>query len=89
MNNNYSSSDDVDDDDFIPPANRDAFCVFAAGARNCVGKNLAIEESVILLACLVRKLSFELVSDTYEVSPSIHAVVQQPDDDLPMIVRPR
>lgn len=78
-----------DDDSSIPPANRDAFCAFAAGARNCVGKNLAVEEAVILLACLIRKLSFELVSETYEVSPSIHAVVQQPKDNLPMIVRPR
>ena len=73
----------------IAPANRDAFCSFAAGARNCVGKNLAVEESVILLACLVHKLSFELVSENYEATPLLHAVVQQPDDNLPMIVRPR
>jgi cytochrome P450 len=78
-----------DDENSIPPANRDAFCSFAAGARNCVGKSLAFDESVILLACLVHKLSFELVSETYEVSPSMHAVLQQPDDDLPLIVRPR
>lgn len=78
-----------DEDDSIPPANRDAFCAFAAGARNCVGKNLALEESVILLACLLDKLSFDLVSETYEVSPCLHSVVQQPEDDLPMIVRPR
>ena len=78
-----------DEDDSIPPANRDAFCAFAAGARNCVGKNLALEESVILLACLLHKLSFDLVSETYEVSPCLHSVVQQPEDDLPMIVRPR
>ena len=73
----------------IAPANRDAFCSFAAGARNCVGKNLAVEESVILLACLVHKLNFELVSENYEATPLLHAVVQQPDDNLPMIVRPR
>jgi cytochrome P450 len=78
-----------DDENSIAPANRDAFCSFAAGARNCVGKRLALDKSVILLACLVHKLSFELISDTYEVSPSLHALVQQPDDDLPMIVRPR
>jgi len=82
---------DVDDDDdaSIPPANRDAFVAFAAGARNCVGKNLAVEKSVILLVCLLHKLSFELVSETYEVSPMLHSVVQQPGDDLPMIIRPR
>jgi len=81
--------EDDDDDTTIPPANRDGFCVFAAGARNCVGKNLALEEAVILLACVVQKVSFELVSETYEVSPSLHAVLQQPDDDLPMIVKRR
>lgn len=83
------NEDDADSDELIPPANRDAFLPFAAGARNCVGKNLALEESVILLACLLHKLSFDLVSETYEVSPSMHAVVQKPEDDLPMIVRPR
>ena len=78
-----------DDETSIPPANRDAFCAFSAGARNCVGKNLAIEESVILLATLMHKLSFELVSKSYVIVPSLHAIMQQPDDDLPMIVRPR
>jgi cytochrome P450 len=88
---NFVETEEKDDDgdDTIPPANREAFCAFAAGARNCVGKNLAVEESVILLSCLLHKLTFELVSETYEVSPSLHAVVQQPEDDLPMIVRPR
>lgn len=81
--------EEEDEDASIAPANRDAFCSFAAGARNCVGKNLAVEESVILLACLVHKLSFDLVSETYEATPLLHAVVQQPDDNLPMIVRPR
>eukprot|EP00536_Pseudo-nitzschia_multiseries_P004381 jgi/Psemu1/237575/estExt_Genewise1.C_720096 len=87
---NYSRPNDMIPERWaIPPANRDAFCAFAAGARNCVGKKLAIEESVILLACLVHRLSFELVSEDYEVSPSIVAVVQQPDDYLPMKVRGR
>mmetsp|Transcript_8754 Transcript_8754/g.18909 ORF Transcript_8754/g.18909 Transcript_8754/m.18909 type:complete len:740 (-) Transcript_8754:162-2381(-) len=86
---NSNEKGESKDDEAIPPANREAFCSFAAGARNCVGKHLAIEESVILLACFVRKLSFELISEDYEVTPSIYAVVQQPNDDLPMRVRPR
>mmetsp|Transcript_18071 Transcript_18071/g.41471 ORF Transcript_18071/g.41471 Transcript_18071/m.41471 type:complete len:740 (-) Transcript_18071:183-2402(-) len=76
-------------DEAIPPANRDAFLAFAAGARNCVGKKLAMEEGVILLACLIHKLTFELISEDYEVSPSIVAVVQHPSDLLPMKVRAR
>ncbi|VEU36549.1 unnamed protein product [Pseudo-nitzschia multistriata] len=73
----------------VPPANREAFCAFAAGARNCVGKNLAVEETVVLLACLARRLVFDLVDEDYEVVPSIMAVVQQPEDGLPMRVTPR
>ncbi len=88
-NHDEDDDDEEEEDACISPANRDAFCSFAAGARNCVGKNLAVEESVILLACLLHKLSFELVSEQYEVNPCLHAVVQQPDDNLPMIVRPR
>ena len=81
-------ADDVESN-LIAPANRDAFCVFAAGARNCVGRILAMQESVTLLALLVRRLKFKLVQNDYEVTPTICAVVQQPKDNLPMIITPR
>jgi cytochrome P450 len=73
----------------IAPANRDAFCVFAAGARNCVGRILAMQESVTLLALLIRRLKFRLLQQDYEVTPTVCAVVQQPKDNLPMIITPR
>jgi cytochrome P450 len=81
--------DDFESNLIVPPANRDAFCVFAAGARNCVGRILAMQESVTLLALLVRRLKFKLVNDDYEVRPTICAVVQQPNDNLPMIITAR
>jgi cytochrome P450 len=69
-----------------PPGNRDAFCVFAAGARNCVGRKLALQEAVTLLAIFVRSLKFDLVHEGYKVTPKLCSVVQQPHDGLPMII---
>lgn len=76
-------------EDAIPCANRDAFCVFSAGARNCVGRKLALQEAVTLFAILVRKLKFEVMEEEYEVIPKLSSVVQQPNDGLPMIITPR
>lgn len=77
-------SDDMESSTKIPPANKDAFCAFAAGARNCVGRKLALQEAVTLLAILIRKLDFQLIDDDYKVKPELAAVVQQPGDGLPM-----
>jgi cytochrome P450 len=78
-----------DSDAVVPPANQDAFCVFAAGARNCVGRNLAIQEAVTLLALLIRKVDFQLIDPDYRVQPTLASVVQQPGDGLPMILTRR
>ena len=82
-------SDDMISCKDVPPANKDAFCVFAAGARNCVGRRLAMQESVTLLAILIRKLKFQVMEEGYQVKPMLASVVQQPDDGLPMIMTPR
>ena len=79
-------SDDIQSSPDIPPANRDAFCVFSAGARNCVGRKLAIQEAVTLLAHLVEKLKFEALE---EVKPVLSSVLQQPDRGLPMRISAR
>ncbi|KAG7362192.1 cytochrome P450 [Nitzschia inconspicua] len=73
----------------IPAGNRDAFCAFAAGGRNCVGRVLAMQEAVTLLASLIRRLKFELVASDYQVRPTNAAVIQQPSDGLPMIISKR
>ena len=73
----------------MPPANRDAFCTFAAGARNCIGRVFAMQEIVILLACLLKKLKFDVIHDNYQILPKISALTQQPDDKLPMKISVR
>lgn len=82
-------SDDMASCNDVPPANKDAFCVFAAGARNCVGRRLAMQEAVTLLALLIRKLQFNVIEDGYQVKSMLSSVVQQPDGGLPMIITPR
>lgn len=82
-------NNDTSNSNSVPPANTDAFCVFAAGARNCVGRKLAMQEAVTLLALLLRKLQFQLIDETYRVQPTLTSVVQQPAEGLPMIITPR
>eukprot|EP00429_Kryptoperidinium_foliaceum_P001258 CAMPEP_0176015888 /NCGR_PEP_ID=MMETSP0120_2-20121206/7568_1 /TAXON_ID=160619 /ORGANISM="Kryptoperidinium foliaceum, Strain CCMP 1326" /LENGTH=543 /DNA_ID=CAMNT_0017348869 /DNA_START=200 /DNA_END=1831 /DNA_ORIENTATION=+ len=93
-NSNTSSWEERPGDDLkshsIAPANRDAFVVFAAGARNCVGRILAMQESVTLLAFMIRRLkSDEVTEDRYEVTPRLASFIQQPDDGLPMVIKRR
>jgi len=75
-------------EDYVPPANRDAFCAFSGGGRNCVGRALAIQEAVTILACLLRDLKFECNVD-YEVKPVLSSFIQRPDDNLPMVMKAR
>lgn len=85
-----SDEEDSTSSSEIPAGNKDAFCVFSGtGARNCVGKVLAMQESVTLLAMLLRKCKFELIDPNYEVKPFVCAVVQQPKDGLPMKISKR
>ena len=77
-----------DDTGDIAAANRDAFCAFSGGARNCVGRVLAMQEAVTLLAFLLRDLKFECLSD-YKLEPTLSSFVQKPADDLPMVIKPR
>lgn len=79
---------DKDDAGDIPSANRDAFCAFSGGGRNCVGRVLAMQEAVTLLAFLLRDLKFECLPD-YELEPTLSSFVQKPSDDLPMSIKPR
>ena len=72
----------------MPSANRDAFCAFSGGARNCVGRVLAMQEAVTLLAFLVRDLKFECLPD-YKLEPRLSSFIQKPADDLPMSILAR
>jgi len=75
-------------DDYISPANREAFVAFSAGARNCVGKKLAIQESVTLLAILLRNLKFNTVPG-YVPNPVRAGPIQKPERGMPMIIQQR
>ncbi len=72
----------------IPPANRDAFLAFSAGARSCAGKKFAYQEAMIILAFLIRDLKFE-AKDGYVCVPKRKGLTQAPDDGLPMYISQR
>eukprot|EP00591_Stephanopyxis_turris_P010794 CAMPEP_0195507442 /NCGR_PEP_ID=MMETSP0794_2-20130614/891_1 /TAXON_ID=515487 /ORGANISM="Stephanopyxis turris, Strain CCMP 815" /LENGTH=442 /DNA_ID=CAMNT_0040634125 /DNA_START=617 /DNA_END=1945 /DNA_ORIENTATION=+ len=72
----------------IPPANRDAFIAFSAGARSCVGRRLAMQEAIIGFAACVRDLQFELV-DGYEPEPVRKGALQVPKNGMPLITKRR
>ena len=50
----------ANDSTYIPPGNPNNIFAFSDGARNCVGHRLALQESVIVFACLVRDLTVTL-----------------------------
>ena len=85
------SADVIDDEvsqvcttpDDVPPANLDAFCAFSGGGRSCPGRKIAVQESVTVLAYLLRNFCFE-ATDDYEMKPIQASFIQKPKDDLPM-----
>lgn len=79
-----SSSSDVDYD-HVAPANRSAFLAFSSGARSCPGSKFAIQEAVIVLAILLRRLKFESLPD-YVLKPVRKGVIQHPEGGVPMII---
>jgi cytochrome P450 len=73
----------------VPSANRDAFCAFAAGGRNCVGRKFALSEAITIFAKLLQKLKFELVEEGYVAEPTRLAVIQEPSGGLVMNISSR
>ena len=49
-----------EDPSYLPPANSRNLFAFSDGARNCVGYRLALQESTMVFACLVRDLDVDL-----------------------------
>ena len=74
VSSNISTPSDASDDeactspDDVPPANLDAFCAFSGGGRSCPGRKIAVQESVTVLAYLLRNFCFES-TDGYEMKP--------------------
>ena len=69
--------------DDVPPVNLDAFCAFSGGGRSCPGRKIAVQESVTVLAYLLRNFCFE-ATEGYELNPIQASFIQKPKDDLPM-----
>ena len=79
---------DVGADGDVPPGDRNAFLSFSGGARSCVGRKFAMQESVIILAIVLRSLKFE-VDDDYTVEPFRAGLIQTPRGGMPMKISRR
>jgi cytochrome P450 len=66
---------------------RYAYLPFGAGPRICIGMNFALQETVVVLAHLLRALRFELAQDT--AVRVFQCVTVRPRDGLPMLVTRR
>ena len=64
--------------DRIPAANPANFFAFSDGARNCVGRRLAIIESTLLIAEILRDLCVGLADRDYEMVKVLNFVSVQP-----------
>ena len=63
--------------DCIPAANPANFFAFSDGARNCVGRRLAIMESTLLLAELLRDLRVGFADENFELVKEVNFVTVQ------------
>ena len=76
---------------FMPGArekiDRFAYIPFGAGPRICIGMGFAMQEAVILLACVLKKVRFE-PAPGHVVEP-VQRVTLRPKGGMPMILRKR
>ena len=87
----WEAPDRFDPSRFLPPArsriDRYAYMPFGAGPRLCIGAGFALQESVIVLAAILRRFRLDLVAD-HEVVPT-QRVTLRPRGGLPMRLSPR
>ena len=87
----WKDPDLYDPSRFLPGAreniDRFAYIPFGAGPRVCIGMGFAIQEALILLAHLVRRLRFDLV-EGHQVVPQ-QRITLRPRGGMPMIIRVR
>ena len=72
---------------YVPPANPHSIFTFSDGARNCVGHRLALQESTIIFACLVRDLTVDLREGFVMQKRKKFALA--PPVEMPLIFRKR
>lgn len=85
----YSSEPQTVDNDptYLPPGNIHYIFSFGDGARNCIGHRLALQESTIVFACLVRDLVVR-VRDGF-VMQKRRKFAMAPPKEMPLIFRKR
>jgi cytochrome P450 len=68
---------------FLPdghrPSDRYAYIPFGAGPRFCLGSAYAMEESLIIMAELLRRFAFRPVDEVHDVRPQLKFVLRAPD----------
>lgn len=75
------------DSSYIPPANPHNIFAFSDGARNCVGRRLAMMESTMVLACMVRDLVVN-VPEGFKLEMKKKFVMTTPEE-VPLIFTER
>jgi cytochrome P450 len=76
------------ENELLPPAKRDAFLSFSAGARSCVGRRFALQEATVVLAACVRELKFDVV-DGYVLDHQRQGITFGPTNGMPLITKKR
>lgn len=64
--------------DTISAANPQSFFAFSDGARNCIGRRLAMMESTIFIAVLFRDMCVDLAEEGYELEKERRFVILVP-----------
>ena len=72
----------------VRPADKNAFLTFSAGARSCVGQNLARKDMCLITVELLRHFKFELGPD-FKLNPTNAIVTQKNEGGLPVIISKR
>jgi cytochrome P450 len=81
----WTNPDEFKPERFLNPTHHPyAYFPFAAGPRECVGKNMAIIEAIALLAELIRNFEFKLVRKDVTPRPLITV---RPDPGVFMKIR--
>ena len=86
----WSDPDAFRPERFLPGARegieRFAYLPFGAGPRVCIGATFAMQEAVVALACILRRVKLSPVLKR-EPRPVLR-ITLRPDDRLPMYVHP-
>ena len=78
LSDKYANENEIADT--ISAANPQNFFAFSDGARNCIGRRLAIMESTLFIAVLLRDMCVSLAEEGYELVKERRFVILAPKD---------